>query len=158
MSSAKKTDYLNLNMWASTDVPKRSDFNDDNSKIDLAMEAHCEDYDIHVTSADRTKWNSPYHIGFYYGDGAHTRTVQTSCPFQPSFGLVFAGNMPPSVTDFSNNNKKNYFGFLSQRTSTSGLSFSGANIVIPDYSGPAVNKEYMSFNVVGIVYCYVLFR
>lgn len=158
MASSKKTDYLDLNVWASTDVPQRIDFNDDNSKIDLAMEEHCEDEEMHVTKADRNKWNSPYYIGFYYGDGAVTKTVKTSCSFKPSFGIVFAGDVPPSTTDFTNNMKRNYFGFLSQRISTSGISFSGADIVIPDNSRAALYNEYMNFNVAGVVYCYVLFR
>ncbi|MDE6124484.1 MAG: hypothetical protein K2G22_04550 [Eubacterium sp.] len=158
MSSSQKTYYLSLNQWVTTDVPTRTDFNYDNEAIDLAMNNHCNDDNIHVTQADREKWDSPYFIGFYYGDGSATRTVDTACPFVPSFGLVFAGGMPPSVADFNVKNKKNYFGFLSKRTSTAGISLSGTEINIPINGNPVNANEYMNFNVAGITYCFVLFR
>lgn len=158
MSSTQKTDYLSLNQWVTTDIPTRTAFNYDNEMIDTAINNHCSDDNIHVAQADREKWDSPYFIGFYYGDGSAIRTVDTSCPFVPSFGFVFAGGMPPSVTDFNVKNKKNYFGFLSKRTSTAGISLSGTELKIPINGNPVNSSEYMNFNVAGITYCFVLFR
>ena len=34
MGSAQKTDFLSLNKWISTDIPKREDFNYDNATIE----------------------------------------------------------------------------------------------------------------------------
>lgn len=157
MGSSRKTKLLNLNNWSATDTPKMSDFNYDNELIDMAFKEHIES-DAHVSEEDREKWDSPFYVGFYYGNGNQSRTISTSCPFEPSFGIIFAGGMPPSVTDFSNKLKYNYVGFLSSRCTTLGLSLSNRNIVFSTNGGPSVSGEYISLNNVGITYCYVFFR
>ena len=158
MSSTEKTSFLKLNVWSSTDIPKRVDFNTDNSRIDTAFQEHVDDGEKHVSSSERETWNLPYYVGFYYGDGALQKTINTNCPFEPNFGIIFAGGMPPSVTDFSGKTKYNYFGFLSKRASTSGLTLSGKQITISTSGGAVVNGEYISLNNMGSTYCYLLFR
>ena len=158
MSSADKTSYLKLNMWASTDIPKRVDFNNDNSRIDTAFKEHVDDDEMHVDALERNKWNEPHYIGFYYGNGNLQRTISTGCPFEPSFGIVFGGGMPPSMVDFSNKVKYNYVGFLSKRSSSACLTLSGSDIIISTNGGAIVNNEYINLNNIGITYCYLLFR
>lgn len=158
MSSTEKTSYLKLNVWSSTDIPKRVDFNTDNSRIDTAFQEHVDDSEKHVTDDERGVWNSPYYVGFYYGDGSLQRTVSTGCPFDPSFGIIFAGGMPPSVTDFNNKIKYNYFGFLSKRAGTSCLTLSGKDIIFSSSGAAVVSGEYISLNNIGATYCYLLFR
>lgn len=158
MGSTLKTDFLKLNKWISTDIPKRQDFVDDNEIIDTTIKAHIDDAIVHVTEQDRAAWYSPYFVGFYYGNGGLSRTIETGCPFEPSIGFVFAGGMPPSVTDFTGKIKYNYFGFLSKRTSTSGVTLAGSDIVISTNGGPVANGEYINLNNIGVTYCYVFFR
>lgn len=158
MGSAGKTDFLKLNKWSSTDIPKRVDFNSDNELIDAAFKDHLNDDDRHLSDEERAQWNMPFHYGFYYGNGALKRTITTNCPFEPSFGVIFAGGMPPSVVDFTNKYKYNYVGLLSKRSCTSGLTLSKGDIVISVDTFPVANTEYISLNNSGLTYCYLLFR
>lgn len=158
MGSAGKTDFLNLNKWSSTDIPKRVDFNSDNELIDTAFRDHFENDDRHVSDGEREAWNMPFYVGFYYGNGALKRTITTKCPFEPCFGIIFGGGMPLSVTDFTNKTKYSYFGFLTKRSSTAGLSLTGNDFTISTDGLPIVNGEYISLNSSSVTYCYVLFR
>ncbi|MDE5995907.1 MAG: hypothetical protein K2G56_03220, partial [Eubacterium sp.] len=118
MGSAQKTDFLSLNKWISTDIPKREDFNYDNSTIDNAFKTHTNDMEKHISSAERSEWNEPHYIGFYYGNGSNSaRTIETECSFDPSFAIVFAGGSPPGVTDFTGKLHRNRFAFLTKRAS-----------------------------------------
>lgn len=159
MGSAQKTDFLSLNKWISTDIPKREDFNYDNSTIDNAFKTHTNDMSKHISEAERSEWNEPHYVGFYYGNGSNSaRTIETECSFEPSFAIVFAGNSPSGVTDFTNKLHRNRFAFLTKRASTTGMSLSGKNIVIAEagtISGTSETKEY---NLSGGIYCYILFR
>jgi len=159
MSSTNKTEFLGLNSWASTDIPKRADFNHDNSVIDEAMKNHSENNDVHLRDGEREAWNSPYYMGVYYGTGGSAeRTVVTGCPFKPRFGVIFANGTSPSVTNFSGSLNYNYFALVSLRANTIGASISGSDLIVKSFSMPSVSNEYPSLNSSGYTYCYVLFR
>lgn len=158
MGSAGKTEFLKLNNWSGADIPKRVDFNSDNELIDTAFKEHFENDDRHVSDFEREAWNMPFYAGIYYGNNENERTVVTNCPFEPIFGIVFAGGMPMSVVDFNNKIKYNYVGLLSRRSSTTGLKLVNSNFTITDSDFPVVNGEYIRLNVTGLTYCYVLFR
>ena len=158
MGSAGKTDFLKLNKWSSTDIPKRVDFNSDNELIDTAFKEHFDDDARHVSDGERAEWNMPFFVGFYYGNGALQRTITTKCPFEPSLGIIFTGGMPTSAVDFNNKVKYNYLGFLSKRAGTSGLTLSGSDFTISTDGFPVMNGEYVSLNNTGLTYCYMLFR
>lgn len=158
MSSTNKTEYLKLNNWASTDIPKRADFNYDNAVIDEAMNSHCSNGNLHINDGERERWNLPYYMGFYYGNAESTRTVQTNCPFEPSFGIIFANGTAPSVTNFAGSYKSNYFALISLRANTIGASLSGNNIVVRSPANAVVSNEYANLNASGYTYCYILFR
>lgn len=159
MSSTNKTEYLGLNSWASTDVPKRTDFNYDNSVIDEAMKNHNDNSDVHLRNGERDIWNSPYYMGVYYGTGGSAeRTIATGCPFQPRFGIIFANGTAPAVTNFSGSANSNYFALVSSRANTIGASVSGNNLLVKSSAAPSVSNEYPNLNASGYTYCYILFR
>ena len=159
MGSSQKTDFLSLNKWISTDIPKREDFNYDNTTIDTAMKTHTNDMSKHVSSAERSEWNEPHFIGFYTGNGSNSaRTINTECSFNPSFGIVFATNSTPGVTDFSSKLHRNRFAFLTKRASNTGLSLSGTNIVIAASGIAGDISETTEYNQNGGLYAYILFR
>ena len=54
MGSAQKTDFLSLNKWISTDIPKREDFNYDNATIDNAIKEHTNDMSKHISQSERS--------------------------------------------------------------------------------------------------------
>ena len=158
MSSAGKTNFLKLNKWSSTDVPKRVDFNSDNELVDKAIKDHFENDNRHLSDSERETWNMPFYAGSYYGNGALQRTIVTNCPFEPCFGIIFAGGMPTSVVDFNNKTKYNYLGLLSKRGGTSGLSLSKSDFTISTDGFAVTNGELISLNNTGLTYYYVLFR
>lgn len=158
MSSTNKTEYLNLNSWVGTDVPKREDFVNDNVIIDNAISTHFSDADIHVTSQERDKWNSPFYIQSYLGDGSETRTIAVEADFVPSWGLVFCYGKPTSLNDYTNKVNYNYFGVFTKDTSTNGLSFDGSNLTVSKTTYPYNGVEHAYFNEDITMYCVIFAR
>ena len=159
MGSAQKTDFLSLNKWISTDIPKREDFNYDNATIDNAIKEHTNDMSKHISQSERSEWNEPHFVGFYYGNGSNSaRTIETECSFNPSFAIVFAGNSPPGVTDFTGKLHRNRFAFATKRAGSTGVSLSGKNIVVAATGTIAETSETTEYNRNGGLYCYILFR
>lgn len=158
MSSANKTDYLALNVWASSDSPKRADFNSDNYIIDTAFEEHAENTTLHTSDGEKEKWNTPTFAGSYYGNGDSEREIETGCDFEPTCAVVFGDNMPLAVTSFDNGINSNYFGVATTSAGTAGLAISGANLVVTQSSASSVEDEYTALNEAGVTYNYILFR
>lgn len=91
MSSTNKTQFLKLNKWTGDDKPKKDDFNTDNQLIDDCLREHLSPNTLHVTPADRIKWDSSSIIsGTYTGNGSSARTIDLG--FSPSYGMVYAVN------------------------------------------------------------------
>lgn len=159
MGSAQKTDFLSLNKWISTDIPKREDFNYDNSTIDNAFKTHTNDMSKHITDGERSEWNEPHYVGFYYGNGSnYERTIETGCSFDPSFAIIFGGGSTPGVTDFTARLHRNRFAFLTKRSSNLGVSLSGKNIILAASGTTLEGNETIEYNRNGGLYCYILFR
>ena len=158
MSSTNKTTNLKLNSWIGSDLPQREDFNRDNSIIDSAVTAHTSDAALHTSTAEKSKWNTPYYLGTYFGNGSSSRNLDLSCDFQPSWGLLFAANAMPGVSDFSNKAHYNYFALVSKSGSVNGVTLNGKRLTLVQ-SATAVNgNEYRSFNETGTTYVYIMFR
>ncbi|MGN0531743.1 MAG: hypothetical protein ACI4IN_02995 [Eubacterium sp.] len=158
MSSTNKTDNLGLNQWVGTDRPKMQDFNQDNLLIDSAVTRHITDSEAHVTGADKTVWNKPYHIQVYTGDGSSTRSISIDAGFTPRWGIVFAASYPPGLTDFTNKAHYNYFGFVSTDGGNPGLTLNGTTLKVTQSSTPVNVSEYRSYNTNGVGYVIILFR
>lgn len=158
MSSTNKTTYLRLNSWIGADKPQREDFNRDNSILDNAIKGHHTDSAIHITDDERTSWNTPYEIGTYFGNGSSSRTITLNCDFTPRFGIIFALNSPPGVSDFNNAGHYNYFGLVSTNGCSTGVSLNGKTLTVTQSSVPVLTSEYRSFNESGTTYIYVMFR
>lgn len=158
MSSTNKTTNLQLNNWIGSDVPKREDFNRDNSIIDNAIGEHHADTYIHTNLSEKNIWNTPHYIATYLGNGEATRTITMGCDFSPSWGIVYAVNMPNGLTDFTNKAHYNYVAFVSKKGSMSGAAVSGKNLKVFQSSTAVMNTEYRSFNETGVTYVYIMFR
>nr|DAJ85011.1 MAG TPA: hypothetical protein [Caudoviricetes sp.] len=57
MPSENKTPHYGLNQWQGNEYPMREDFNRDNALIDAAMGDHEANSIVHITPAEREKWN-----------------------------------------------------------------------------------------------------
>lgn len=159
MSSSKKTSNLKLNQWLETDIPERMDFVSDNDIIDKKIGKHVTDQNIHVTSFEKEQWNQFYYKFSYIGDDESTKTIETGCPFDPTWGIIMATTLPPSVVDIANNSNYNYFGIFTDTGSNSGLSIvDGNNLRVYQSSSPVQRHEYRNYNQDGIVYNVIMFR
>lgn len=158
MSSTNKTEYLNLNSWVGADVPKREDFVNDNVIIDNAISTHFDDNRIHITKPERDKWNSPFYIQSYMGDGTESQTIAVEADFVPTWGLVFGYGRPASLNDYVNSINLNYFGVFTKDTATNGLYFDGSNLTVTRSKVPYKGAEYAYFNEDVTMYCVIFAR
>lgn len=158
MSSSNKSEYLGLNIWSGADIPKMADFNFDNSTIDTAMKNHNSDTDLHITAEERENWNQPYYMNVYFGDSSASRTIDTKCPFEPSFGIIFANVTAPSTANFTSKMHTHFSAFVSKRACTLGANLNGTQLVVKQDTTASTGSEYVSLNASGYTYCYILFR
>ncbi len=158
MSSTNKTQNYGLNSWISSDIPKREDFNTDNAIIDSALAEHCADSMAHTNSSEKNIWNNPYHIQTYFGSGSSSRTLALNCDFTPTWGIVFAVNYTPSVTDISNKANYNYFAVFTSSGSNTGVTLSGKSLKLVQSSTAVLGSEYRNFNQNGVTYLCIMFR
>ena len=158
LSSTNKTEKLNLNNWSGSDIPKREDFNYDNSTLDSVLGGHIEDEIVHITSTERSKWNQPYYMGTYVGNGSNSRNITLNCNFNPSWGIIFAVNLLPHLNDYNNKADYNYFGLVSSNGSTIGVSLNNKTLTVVQSATPVSGVEYRSYNENGTIYVYIMFR
>lgn len=160
MSSYNKTEKLKLNQWRESDVPKRSDFNYDNEVIDSAISTHNENSEIHITADERAKWNNYIYSGVYFGDGKLSRKIETKCPFDAVFGIVFADDTPPSIHYNDDGTTHHYVSYISRFGCSIGaaLDENSRDISVINSFGAEIEKEHLNMNEKGIMYRYVLFR
>ena len=157
MSSTNKTEHLGLNAWRGSDVPQMEDFNRDNALLDAAVGTHQTNGPIHITAAERTKWNNVYHIFTYYGNGNATRNIALESSFTPRWGMVFASGRVPSVTDFDGLSDYNYFAVFSTSGSMTGASLSGKTLTVQQSPVAVQGNEYRNFNEPGVTYVGIVF-
>ncbi len=159
MSSTNKTNYLGLNSWIGSDVPKRADFNQDNALIDEAVGTHLNDDERHVTEDDRSKWDNNMYMFTYYGDGTENRTVDTGCPFKARAAVVFASNYPVANTKFDSKMNYNYFAVAASVGHTIGVTLSGGTkLSVVQSTSAEVDEEYCNMNAKSVVYTVIMFR
>lgn len=158
MSATNQTPFLGLSSWLGTDKPQRTDFNSDNEKIDNFASEHTADVKCHLSNEDRAKFDQPYFMGVYYGDGNNSQTIKTKCPFTPNIGFVFCINKTSQETDIASKASYNYFAILSQRGSMPGVSLSGSDLVVSNSVSAVSKDERTNMNVSGRTYIYFLLR
>lgn len=160
MSSTNKTETLGLNQWISSDKPQRLDFNYDNQVIENWFCNHINDKTIHINQLERENWSTFSHIGMYYGNGNIERTIDTECPFEVSFAVVFANNRPLAVTRFADSKNYNYMAFAGKLANSTGVKLqnNGKQLVVSQSATSVLHNEYVNLNEAGVAYCYVMFR
>ena len=88
MSTNHTTNY-NLNQWLATDQVKRTEFNEDNTKIDAALKANADDIAALETAVEN-KGNCTVWTTSYVGNGQCGAAAPTSITFpkQPLYCIV----------------------------------------------------------------------
>lgn len=101
MASTSYTPNLGLCAWSGSDRPKRIDFVNDNAVIDEKLGEHLLNTDMHVTADEKEKYDNPYDVLSYVGDGAASKTLTLTKSY--TFAIVFQKFYPPVEIDSDNN-------------------------------------------------------
>lgn len=157
MSSTEKTPYLNLNKWAGSDTPKRADFNYDNETIDTVVGTHINNPLIHISDIERDKWNVPFDIGSYIGDGANNRVIKLD--FTPKILIIYANCIPFSVYDKEGDKMYSFGGFATELYASPGIYLEENAVTVTDSLGvPVYDNYYPRMNTLGYRYQYIAFK
>ena len=97
MMATNHTTNYSLNQWQATDPVLRTDFNEDNSKIDTALAALNANIQQHTKQMEEfstqlsKKGNCTIYVTTYEGDGLSTRTL--TFPQKPLFVYVYGSRL-----------------------------------------------------------------
>lgn len=141
MPSSNKTPHLKLNSWIGSDIPKMTDFNNDNALLDAAfaqiqeqiangipgdggadprLDNHLTDEEIHLNQEDRLFLaNSAPVLGTYRGDGNPFQGIVLG--FRPRYGFLFAENTPVMTLNAAGNAQFTHFAVITRQGCTSGV-------------------------------------
>lgn len=97
MPSSSKTSYLSLNYWSAGDKPKMADFNNDNQRVDSALQGHVQNAALHLQGNQSAWIKQPFASGTYAGNGDASRTVTLG--FRPALVVVLPQSYGPLELD-----------------------------------------------------------
>lgn len=119
---------------------------------ELMCGSHIRNETIHVTQVDKQKWNEPFVVGSYFGNGDSTQTVELT--FRPSFVLAFVPGFPSVRVNFTAATAKTYFAV--------GSEFSSSGVVLTEngfrVTSGTVGGATLALNEMGISYSYIAFK
>ena len=144
MASGQTTNYK-LNQWAAEDPVLRTDFNQDNAKIDAALNAGMEA----VKALGETR--PALLTGTYQGDGSTTNTHLAQMGLNPRFLMVLSHNASQAHVLFLmgeavlSKSGGSTVGAAPQVLRTdAGITFQGAN------SGQVMNSEWTKYSYIAL--------
>lgn len=144
MASSGKTEKLGLSLWEAEDRPQRTDFREDNEKLEELVGGHLTNTAMHLTTNEKNFVRSPFAIMSYTGDGTKSRTFSYPSFRSPRLMLVFAKKAPPmKVVDGK------ACVYFAVGNSTLGAS-SGLTI---NFSNWLVSQQPVNENTAGYRYC-----
>lgn len=156
MASKNKSENLKLNLWAETDRPQRTDFNNDNMIIDETLGSHIDNDRLHLTDAEKERVSAPVVTTGYQGNGLAER--QITLPQSGQTVMVYCAGMPFCGYDKDKDCAKTYMAFCSAEAGGSaGVSISGKVLTVMQQS-TAENGAVCCLNEEGRQYRVVIFR
>lgn len=157
IKSDRDTDALVMTGWFLMEAdfcPAQSTDENFASFLDkeLLCGSHIRNDEIHVTAADKTKWNNQFRAGFFFGNGNSYQSVNIG--FNPSFVIVFVVGFPPMRINFANQTAKSYFG-IALNGSTSEIETISTGFRVHNESDAGAT---IALNEAGLVYNYIAFK
>ena len=157
MPSTNKTPNFGLNNWSGTDKPKRTDFTEDNLRLDSLLQTHFTDTDLHFTPEDRERFEQGSVSGFYNGTGAASKSF--SLPFVPSGFFVFQVGAPLQGYDAGLEQIQVNSGFVSPHGGSAGFVLTGQEITLKQSQGTSQSDGvFLNLNQSGKMYGYLALR
>ncbi len=119
---------------------------------ELLCGSHIRNEAIHVTTADKSKWNDPFVTGLYMGNGNSSRSIMLG--FKPRLVIVAASGLPTIIANFTSSTVKNYFAMATADTSAGVIiTSSGFRTANSTYSGTS-----FALNEAANTYTYIAFK
>lgn len=157
MSSRNKTANLGLNNWAGSDRPQRADFNGDNAILDAQVGGHIKNGDIHVTAAEKAKWNAPTDFSGYFGTNAESREITLG--YQPTAVFVYPQDMPMIDVNFDAKTTECYFGAAGGTFNSRGISISSDGFTVRNnYQYQSSSSDRVMLNKAGVNYIFLAWK
>lgn len=157
MSSSNKTPNLGLNNWAGSDRPQRADFNGDNTILDTQVGGHIKNGDIHVTAAEKAKWNAPTNFSMYFGTNSESREIKLG--YQPTAVFVYPQDSPMVVINFDTRTTENYFGAAGGIFNSRGISITSDGFTVHNnYQYLSATNDLVMLNKAGTNYIYLAWK
>lgn len=157
ISSDRDTDALVMTGWFLMEAdfcPAES--TDDNyaSFLDktLLCGTHIRNDDIHVTAADKAKWNEAFETGFYMGSGTSSKSINLG--YKPKAALVCCTGLPMMSVNFANSTAKTFFAFATEDGSQ-GVELTANGFRLSSTSAGGITS---SMNEAGYSYVYIAFK
>lgn len=158
ITSDRDTDALVMNGWflmnadfcpaASTDENYASFLDKE-----LLCGSHIRNNDIHVTLEDKSKWDDPFVIGFYLGNGSSSRTIAIG--FEPRLVILMASGYPAVAIDFAQSSAKSYMAVASSDFSSQGIQISSTGFKVSTTTSGGVTSN---LNSMGTSYIYIAYK
>lgn len=120
---------------------------------ELLCGSHIRNDTIHVTAADKEKWNEPSAIGFYLGNGSSSRSIRVD--FAPQLIILMAAGKPPTTIDFTKSTAKNYFAMATPSTNSLGIELTSTGFKLSNSSSGSVTAD---LNSAGVSYIYIAYK
>ena len=157
ISSDRDTDALVMNAYITvlSDFCPAEEVDDHfHSFLDkeLLCGSHIRDTDIHITAAEREKWNTMFVTGNYTGNGEELRTVNLG--FKPSFMVLFASDSFLIEHYSSDDSKAIYCAVTSGDNATKGITMTNTGFRIYQNSSSSSDAGVAMLNEPGMVYTF----
>ena len=121
---------------------------------ELLCGSHIGNGDIHLTTPQKERLDSPFHIGSYMGNGASTVNITTAV--RPYAVFVIAPELPPIHPNFSAGTTQVYFGFAMQGGNGSmGVELTSTGFRLRMGSGASLGTTQPALNASGMQYVYL---
>ncbi|MBE6770621.1 MAG: hypothetical protein E7547_00580 [Ruminococcaceae bacterium] len=158
--SDRDTDAFVLSAWAMVNAslcPAATSSMDFPSFItkDLLCGSHMQNTDIHLSAEQKTKLDTPYETGSYFGTGNGTRSI--SLGYKPSFVVVFINGLSPVDIDFINGESYAISAVGFDGAATLGLELTNTGFKVKT-STTSVKGCYPNLNELGTTYRYIAYR
>lgn len=158
--SDRDTDAFVLSAWAMVNAslcPAATSSMDFPSFItkDLLCGSHMQNTDIHLSAEQKTKLDTPYELGSYFGTGNGTRSI--SLGFRPSLVVAFINGGSPMDIDFTNGKYYTTAAIGFGNSATLGLELTNVGFKVKT-STTDVNGCYPNLNELGTTYNFIAYR
>ena len=152
MSTNHTTNY-NLNQWEATDKVLRTEFNEDNAKIDAALKANADAIAAEEEAREAAvagKGNCQIYMASYEGKSPGTSTVTVQFPWLPTLAVIVGTDGQGAV-------------FTSSQTSIRTNFEYGSNTFTPVWSDTTLSWDSSNYgpsrlNGSGVTYTVIAFR